>query len=409
MRVTELRIQGYRTLKDVRWAPGALNVIIGPNASGKSNLLKFLRLISASARADLNDKVLREGGMGAVLWDGREEGLSFKLSTETVEELEEVDAVFIDRFRYEASLLRLGAGANFIVDEEVLRSLDYDGSVLKPRSELPYLWRTQNVARYEIPGGMMELHPQDFVASETLLGQLGGPAPQAPQIKNLRQVLAGWSTYDDIHTESRTAIRRAVTSRFDEHLDADGQNLASVLHTHYTNDVDFKDRVDEAMRAAFGEDYRGLAFPPAADQQIQLAVQWNTPKRPQSAASLSDGTLRFLCLLAVLAQPNPPGLIAIDEPETGLHPRMMRIVAELAENAALQTQLIFTTHSAAFLDGFSKETPPTTTVTSLEDGQTELKMVRSDELAGWLQDYSLGSLYQSRTLENLSEAGAVRP
>ena len=117
------------------------------------------------------------------------------------------------------------------------------------------------------------------------------------------------------------------------------------------------------------EDYRGLAFPPAADQQIQLAVQWGTPKRPQSAASLSDGTLRFLCLLAVLAQPNPPGLIAFDEPETGLHPRMMRIVAELAENAALHTQVIFTTHSAAFLDGFSKETPPTTTVVALADGR----------------------------------------
>ncbi len=401
MRVTELHIQGYRTLKDVRWQPGALNIVIGPNASGKSNLLKFLRLISASARAGLNDLVLREGGMGAILWGGKGEEISFALL------VGEPELTQAEDFQYGSSLRRLGASAGFVVDMEALVSLYSRGENFEEGSE--YMLRTQTEANYHDPNGTFILDPRELNASETLLGQISGLTPQSPEIKSFRQFLSGWSIYDDIHTESGTAIRRAVTSRFDERLDADGQNLASVLHTHYTNDMDFKDRVDEAMRAAFGEDYRGLAFPPAADQQIQLAVQWNTPKRPQSAASLSDGTLRFLCLLAVLAQPNPPGLIAFDEPETGLHPRMMRIVAELAEDAALRTQVIFTTHSAAFLDGFSKETPPTTTVVALADGQSALKTVQAEELAGWLEDYSLGSLYQSRTLENLSEAGAARP
>ena len=407
MRVTELHIQGYRTLKDVRWKPGALNIVIGPNASGKSNLLKFLRMVSASSRAGLNDQVLREGGMGAVLWDGRGEKITFELRAS------EPVLAQVEEFAYVTSLLRLGTGASFVVDKEDLVGL-YDGETGDDEDKGDYLSRTQTKAYYR---SFLEasvyaptrLDPEELNASETLLAQLGGLTSQTPLIKSFRQFLAGWSIYDDIHTESGTAIRRAVTSRFDERLDADGQNLASVLHTHYTNDVDFKDRVDEAMRAAFEEDYRGLAFPPAADQQIQLAVQWGVPKRPQSAASLSDGTLRFLCLLAVLAQPNPPGLIAFDEPETGLHPRMMRIVAELAEDAALRTQVIFTTHSAAFLDGFSKETPPTTTVVALADGQSELKTVQADELAGWLEDYSLGSLYQSRTLENLSESVTARP
>jgi len=401
MRVTELHIQGYRTLKDVRWKPGALNIVIGPNASGKSNLLKFLRLVSASARAGLNDLVLREGGMEPILWDGLGGRITFELL------VDELEPPRHEQYQYVASLRRLGTSASFVVDVEAL---------VKPHlgtgsgeAEDIYLTRTQTGATYQQPNGPVSLDGRELNGSETLLGQISGLTPQSPEIRTLRQFLASWAIYDDLHTESGTAIRRAVTSRFDERLDADGQNLASVLHTHYTNDVDFKDRVDEAMRAAFGEDYRGLAFPPAADQQIQLAVQWNTPKRPQSAASLSDGTLRFLCLLAVLAQPNPPGLIAFDEPETGLHPRMMRIVAEMAENAALHTLVIFTTHSTAFLDGFSKETPPTTTVVALADGQSELRTVQAEELAGWLEDYSLGSLYQSRTLENLSEAGAARP
>ncbi len=402
MRITELHIQGYRTLKDVRWEPGALNVVIGPNASGESNLLKFLRLVSASARAELNNQVLREGGMGTILWDGRGKEIYFELQGGGPELLQ------AESFEYGVSFQRLGTGAAFIVDEEALTGLRR-GETESFEATTSYLSRIRGAAHYQQFLELISLDPDEVDPSETLLGQLSGPIPQAAEIKGFRQFLSGWSVYDDIHTESGTAMRQAVTARHDERLDADGQNLASVLHTHYTNDVDFKERVDEAMRAAFGEDYRGLAFPPAADQQIQLAVQWNTPKRPQSAASLSDGTLRFLCLLAVLAQPNPPGLIAWDEPETGLHPRMMRIVAELAEDAALRTQLIFTTHSAAFLDGFSKETPPTTTVMGLENGQSELKTVRPEELADWLQDYSLGALYGSRTLENLPEAGAARP
>ena len=403
MRVTELHIQGYRTLKDVHWRPGALNIVIGPNASGKSNLLKFLRLVSASARASLNDSVLREGGMGAILWDGRGEKISFELF------VDEPEQRHFEFFQYGALLRRLGTNASFIVDEEDLSGLYRLGGEVEAGRN--YVIRAQTHTSYLDAEGESPLFltPQGLNASETLLGQISGPTPQSQEIRNFRQLLSAWSIYDDLHTESGTAIRRAVTSRYDERLDADGQNLASVLHTHYTNDVDFKDRVDEAMRAAFGEDYRGLAFPPAADQQIQLAVQWSVPKRPQSAASLSDGTLRFLCLLAVLAQPNPPGLIAFDEPETGLHPRMMRIVAEMAEDAALRTQVIFTTHSAAFLDGFSKETPPTTTVVALADGQSALRTVQADELAGWLEDYSLGSLYQSRTLENLSETVTARP
>ncbi len=81
MRITDLHIKNYRSLKDVHWKPGALNVIIGPNASGKSNLLKFLRLVKASVRGELNNQVLREGGIGAILWDSRGEKIFLYLSS----------------------------------------------------------------------------------------------------------------------------------------------------------------------------------------------------------------------------------------------------------------------------------------------------------------------------------------
>ena len=156
-----------------------------------------------------------------------------------------------------------------------------------------------------------------------------------------------------------------------------------------------------AMKAAFGEDFDELVFPPAADQRIQLRLRWKSLQREQSAGDLSDGTLRFLFLLAVLASPSPAPLIAIDEPETGLHPSMLPIVAEYAVDASSRTQVIFTTHSPQFLDAF-RETKPATTVAKWSDGETLLEKLEGASLDHWLKEYSLGSLFQAGDLEGMA-------
>ncbi|HZF37903.1 MAG TPA: AAA family ATPase, partial [Blastocatellia bacterium] len=153
--------------------------------------------------------------------------------------------------------------------------------------------------------------------------------------------------------------------------------------------------------AAFGSDYEEIIFPPASDRRIQFRVRWKSLKREQSAADLSDGTLRFLLLLTALITPDPPMLIAIDEPETGLHPAMMSIIAEYAVGAAMRTQLVFTTHSSQFLDAFTKY-KPTTTIAKWENGETSLHTIEGDELNYWLTEYSLGSLFRSGELEAIS-------
>ena len=155
------------------------------------------------------------------------------------------------------------------------------------------------------------------------------------------------------------------------------------------------------MRAAFGDDFEELTFPPAADQLVQLRVHWKSLKHPQSMFDLSDGTIRFLFLMTVLCNPNPPPLIAIDEPETGLHPSMFPIIAEYAAEASKRTQVIFSTHSPQFLDAFS-DFDVTTTVTNWRDGETTVKNLDGEALKKWLQHYSLGSLFLSGDLEALA-------
>ncbi len=186
----------------------------------------------------------------------------------------------------------------------------------------------------------------------------------------------------------------------EKRVDPDGQNLISVLHTLYSGDRDFKRDIDSAMRAAFGDDFEELVFPPASDQRIQMRVRWKSLKREQSAAELSDGTLRFLFLLTVLANPSPAPIIAIEEPETGLHPSMLPLVAEFAVDAANRGQVILTTHSPQLLDAFVG-TQPTTTVATWQDGETILQTLNGETLDYWLQEYSLGTLFQSGELEQM--------
>ncbi|MBI4026849.1 MAG: AAA family ATPase [Verrucomicrobia bacterium] len=174
--------------------------------------------------------------------------------------------------------------------------------------------------------------------------------------------------------------------------------MIPVLHTLYTNDREFEKEINAAMRAAFGNDFDRLIFPPASDQRIQLRVRWKSLEKEQSAADLSDGTLRFLFLLTVLSSPDPAPLIAIDEPEAGLHPSMLPIVAEYAMDAARRTQVILTTHSPQLLDAFGK-TVPTTTVVKWNAGETTLKIIAGEELERWLKEYSLGNLHKSGELE----------
>lgn len=155
------------------------------------------------------------------------------------------------------------------------------------------------------------------------------------------------------------------------------------------------------MKSAFGDDFEELVFPPASDQRVQMRIRWKSLQREQSTAEMSDGTIRFLFLMSILANPSPPAVIAIDEPETGLHPSMLPIVAEYAIDAASRSQVILTTHSTQLLDAFT-ETTPTTTVSVWEDGKTALRTIDGDELDYWLKSYSLGALFKSGELEQMS-------
>jgi predicted ATPase len=210
--------------------------------------------------------------------------------------------------------------------------------------------------------------------------------------------LCRWRIYQDFRTDRSAPVRQPALAQLETQVSPDGRDLVAALHTLYSTQRRFEEDVDQGMSAAFGEDYDRLVFPPSADGRVQLRLRWKSLQRESTTAELSDGTLRFLYLLTILSNPNPPPLIAIDEPETGLHPSMLDIVAEYAANAALQAQVVLTTHSAEFLDAITRFRP-TVTVATWEIGETKLRVMDSEKLEYWLQEYALGRLFRTGELE----------
>jgi predicted ATPase len=395
--IQSIQIQGYRSLRDITWHPGKLNVVIGPNASGKSNLLRALALLQDAAQGELSTEIQRDGGMGSLLWDGRTDQLRWNLRTDPLERHRDP---IKESLTYDLDLIRLGTTSAYRIVNEVLAN-DYLVKQGKFSTPKKYLERGPgSAAIFDFEDRRLVPNDRDLADDQSFLSIAAGPFANVV-VTGFRDAVCSWSIFRNVRVDRESKIREAVLSHFEKQLAPDGQNLISVLHTLYSTHREFKADVDRAMKAAFGEDFEELTFPPAADQRVQLRLRWRSLESAQSAADLSDGTLRFLFLVAALANPEPGRLVAIDEPEVGLHPSMLAVVADLALQAADRTQVILSTHSPQLLDAFGEE-PIATTVVQSKDGETKLTTLDREELARWLKEFSLGALFKSGELEGMA-------
>jgi len=376
--IQTLHVQGYRSLKDVTWTPGKLNVVIGPNGSGKSNLLRALALLQRSALGELPKDIVKQGGIAPLLWDGQVQELGWSVKTEPIGQNR--DSVK-DALTYELRLRQLGGSSAYRIEHELLGNF-YLKDLGQKTDPMKYLERQPGRAvTFDLHEKQLLAHEGSVPDNQTLLSFMAGPFSN-PIVSAFRETLTSWSIFHDLHVDQEAELRKPAVSRIEKRVASNGQNLIPVLHTLYTTERDFKRNVDMAMRAAFGDDFEELSFPPAADQRVQLRLRWRSLKNDQSASDLSDGTMRFLLLLAILGNPEPNTLIAIDEPEIGLHPSMLPVVGELARQASERSQVILTTHSPQLLDAFGSE-PPTTTVARWENGETKLSVIEGAEMSRW--------------------------
>ena len=392
MGIERIEIEGFRSLKHVVWEPSNLNVLIGPNGSGKSNVLEGIEFLSHIIQGRLEEAVERFGGLAILAWNHSAREIRWRAQINT-----DPSRSTPRHVEYELALNLRDDLGNFSVGAERLAV---------PGEPIPLVERDGEIAKIKEPDSPevkeYDIGPLSFLLPVPMESHLRGRKDDGR--KFARDFLIGAKCYQNMPVAYGAELRRSAKARREDWVQPDGQNLVSVIHTHYPRNDHFTAAINDAMRAAFGNDFDKLITPPAEDTRVQLRLKRKSLNDSLSAAELSDGILRFLLLITILSQPNPPPLIAIDEPETGLHPRMQHIIAEYAIEASQKTQVILTTHSPEFLDAFSaSDVVPKVTVAFWEDGQTMLKTPREDVLQHWLKEYTLGRLMTSGELEEIAE------
>ncbi len=335
-----------------------LNIIIGQNASGKSNLVDVIKLLrSLPKEKGLVNFISKSGGISEWMWKGRTTAVGSEININLHNSL--------GNFSFRTSFIEVMGRLNFI--EETIEH------------------KTNNFIfdRSDVFGA-----PLDESALAVKFASEKGDSRFARIA--LSASLDKIVVYSDLQTSRSTEIRRPQPpDALNDFLAEDASNLALVL-----NDLehrgDTKDKIVENLKK-FNPRIKDYSIR-VLGGTVQLFIREEGLEKPISAMRLSDGTLRYLCLLAILCHPEPPPLICIEEPETGLHPDILPTIAELMIEASQRTQLIVTTHSDILVSAFS-EIPEAVLVCEKDEDGTHFTRLEAEKLKVWLEEYSLGEVW----------------
>ena len=407
MLIHQLKLSGFLSFgpKGIDLPMKALNVLIGPNGSGKSNFLEAVALLRSAPR-DISEPFRRDG-IREWLWKGPRAPNTIK-----IEAL--VDYPQAGGLRHSLVLADRG-GLPIVVDEQIepskRRSIEKEAlsyyrppqnkqtSLLMAQSKLkaqrkskklrPGASTTSQVIGRQSEGAVVEF-ADDFQPEESLLSCAA--VKGYPALWHLKEQYKRIRLYRDWSFGPSTPLRQNQSAHDrTDFLTEGGTNLALVL-SH------FQGENKRQLVAALQELFDGIVDVtcPVTSGSVSLFLEEENGKQIP-ASRLSDGTLRYLCLLAILLHPEPPPLIAIEEPELGLHPDVVAKVAELLVDASHRTQVVVTTHSRMLVDALSDH-PSSVIVCEKENGESRFTRLDGTRLKAWLDKYSLGELWSSGEL-----------
>ncbi len=388
MLIKSLHIEGMLSIQDVRLDLRPLNVLIGPNASGKSNLIEMVALLQSTAR-DLAGFMRSSGGISDWLWKGNihRNGLARSGYIEAL--LNHPASSMHLRYGLEISeqAQRMEIVQEFLENEQPLYGqtepyhffqMREGNGMIRVSPEYDERFRTRRI------------DPDDLTPGQSILHEIRDPTVHQ-EMNWVRRQFDEVHLYREWNMGRNSGIRKPQqTDSPNDYLREDFSNLALVLNQLQSG---ASIREIEQNLQQFYELY----------EQVSVGIQANTAQlwiRERGlnnvipATRLSDGTLRFLALLTILCHPTPPPLICIEEPELGLHPDIIPIIAKLLVSASERTQLIVTTHSKALIDQLWED-PESIVVCERDfDSGSEFKRLSSARLEKWLERYELGELWE---------------
>jgi len=369
-----------------------LNILIGQNASGKSNLIQAVELLHA-APTNLTRFIAQGGGIEEYTYKGPQRMGMVSLSAE----------VSVPNFRttYRHDIKFLSVGPRLQILDEVIEateSFSWSDAPLVLWSDVPplqvqYSYQNGNpviASRRQFVDGeeWQERKISNIKPDLSILSQRNDP-DSFPVLSSLTQQYQAIKVYRNFNLDGPTSLRAGQRPDLpSDFLEEDGRNLSLVL-----NDLQYRGSLDtivEKLRAVY-EDVESINVR-VAGGTVQTFLRERGLSSPIPAARLSDGTLRYLCLLTILYHPTPPPLICLEEPEIGLHPDLISGLAEMLKEASQRTQIIVTTHSDLLVSKFS-DTPEAVVVCERTPTGTTLKRLEAAALETWLEEYSLGEVW----------------
>ncbi|MDR0700887.1 MAG: AAA family ATPase [Azoarcus sp.] len=350
--ISRFVLRGYKSIAECDLALGRLNVLIGANGAGKSNFIGFFRLIARILDSQLQLAVAEMGGPDALLYFGRKQ-------TEAME----------------AELYFGNNGYRF-----TLRPTQDNRMMFAHEA----LWWVEH-GDWRPAMGHFETYAEKQ-KNKTYIYDYVVPAMRSWRLCHF-------------HDTSRSALVKQVHGINDnEYLREDARNLAAFLYRleqHHAKHYNRIVRTIQLVAPFFGD----FHLRPTVGNGEKIQLEWTEIGRdvPFPASALSDGTLRFICLATVLLQPESfmPAAILIDEPELGLHPFAITVLAGLMKSASQKHQLIVSTQSVELVSEFDAED---LIVADKEEQATVLRRLDTEALGEWLEEYSLGELWKKNLL-----------
>ena len=382
MALASVAIEGFRSIKQI-WLPlRRLTVLLGANGVGKTNLYRSLELLHAAAKGTLAAEIAREGGLASVFWAGGR-NLSPDGRFDPKYRSDGYRQGRPQRLVLQAALEGIGTAADLDLDYAIALGFPPPAAAAFPlevqvKSEtLSVKSGSRRTKLLERKGASASIRDTggkraavEFLQSETALSRPSGIAA----LDAVGIELANWRFYHSFRTDPGSPVRRPAPALTAPMLASDGGNLAAVFATLRHIRGETAD-LDEAIERAFPG--TRLEVPPPDDFATFALTFPETPKRPFGAHELSDGTLQFLALAGALLAYRLPPFIALNEPETSLHPSLIPALGHLIARAAERTQIWVVTHSRELADAIADRT-----------GVLPLEVIRKDG-ATWVEGLSL--------------------
>ena len=361
-KVEKLVIKNFKSIRETEVELRDINILIGANGVGKSNFISFFRMLNAFVEQEFQKHVKKEGGANNLLFFGRK-------YSEYIE-----SKVFFSPNVYEFRLIPDNQDNLFFEYERVgfYTSQGY--------------WDYDDIGKNEYESKLPE------AAKET--GKVGGPSKSYYVFNSMKT----WKVYHFHDTSNESPMRRACNINDNKFFRENASNLPAFLYLlqkRYENN--FK-QIERNLRkvAPFFEKF--VLEPDRIDNE-RIRLEWKHRDSDEyfNASHLSDGTLRMLCLLTLLLQPEEflPSTILIDEPELGLHPAAIKLFSEIVKTISPKTQIIMSTQSATLISHFE---PEDIIVVDVENNQSVFRRLKKEDLEDWLKEYSLGELWEKNIL-----------